>query len=1075
MTRPNVDEALILQGERITVQKVDDLGVDVFSVLALTADGSYVPMEVTAAEVAAGRAAVQSRTVDPKRALASLYGYWMRSAAEEMRSGAIATKPIRPFAHQDEAVDRMLGQPRLRFLLGDEPGTGKTIMSGLYIVEGRRKHLIQGKVLVVAPAHLVKKWERELLSYFGIEAGIVTSEVGRDLRPLREDVDTWLVSVDLFTYNPDVRSKLAGRDASWSLVIFDEAHRLTPTSQYLGAGQEIGDRTTHLLLLTATPHRGKELFFRELMALLDPSMYSTDTERPCIPSTGNFLRRMKEDLKDVDGSPLFPHRFSETLEAAQRVDEQSLYQSVMEFVDGYYQHALTIARIIYGKRAASSTAALRATLKRRLDALAGPAVGLGRTSADRRMLDALGGNDTSSGALTADDGRWDDLEDVVVNAGSTNRSAERATIEALLAEIDNVDAAGLPSKWSVLLEKAAEHGIEPGNDQLLVFTESTDTAKWLTGKFVAEGFTAEILHGDVDHHDRDRLQQRFMAGEYQVLVSTDAGGEGIDLQSANVMFNWDLPWSMVRLEQRMGRLHRIGQERPVFVYHLLSPDTAEGRVQQVMLNNIAAADAALSGRVYDLMDATAASLGFDLSSLLTRAINGEADASDVPDADAWQRTAASLVDAEKRLTHQANMAAAQRRLDEDELEQINPVHVSKFLQAVADCHGWRLGKGLYNGIHVLDAEPENLPDYLGGKPKRLVAVDREPLLEAINSGAVNLRNDVAVFGPTEEPFVLLAEQAIEDGVLDFSSNQPARLIDTETFTPYTLGLFEMTVSTIGDVGRKTRKVPFLVRLSGAGETITPEWPTVLRLAASGEAHAEPPELGPGNRSVLDAAAAKKRTEIIEERVALRRTWIAETNAAMDEQWDRYQQEIAERPDDERAVLLARRKQEMSDRRLLLEKMAKVDASPPTRLATIQVAAGQRVDDPALHQNSERVAIAVVMDELERLGFTQIDDLQNVGGVGYDLKALGHATQGVRAVEVKGLLGDLEGITLEQSEWSQAQQLGDRYWLYVVTNCATNPTVAIRMQNPASKVDDPRAYQRFPIKASELRPYLETSS
>ena len=156
MTRPVIDETLVIREERIAVVRVDELGIDAYNVLALTADGSYVPMEVTAAEVIAGREAVQSRIVDPRRALASLYGYWMRSAAEEMRSGAIATKPIRPFAHQDEAVDRMLSQPRLRFLLADEPGTGKTIMSGLYVVEARRKHLIQGNVLVVSPAHLVK-------------------------------------------------------------------------------------------------------------------------------------------------------------------------------------------------------------------------------------------------------------------------------------------------------------------------------------------------------------------------------------------------------------------------------------------------------------------------------------------------------------------------------------------------------------------------------------------------------------------------------------------------------------------------------------------------------------------------------------------------------------------------------------------------------------------------------------------------------------------------------------------------------------------------------------------------------
>ena len=150
----------------------------------------------------------------------------------------------------------------------------------------------------------------------------------------------------------------------------------------------------------------------------------------------------------------------------------------------------------------------------------------------------------------------------------------------------------------------AKHGIKPGHGQLLVFSEFADTARWLAEPFREAGFTAETLEGAVDHRARHELQRRFLAGDFQVLVSTDAGGEGINLQSAHVMIDWDIPWSLVRLEQRMGRLHRIGQRHDVFIYHLVAPGTREGRVQEVMLSNIEAAGESLGGRIFDLLDAT---------------------------------------------------------------------------------------------------------------------------------------------------------------------------------------------------------------------------------------------------------------------------------------------------------------------------------------------------------------------------------------------------------------------------------------------------------------------------------------
>src|SRR5207248_7864417 len=179
-----------------------------------------------------------------------------------------------------------------------------------------------------------------------------------------------------------------------------------------------------------------------------------------------------------------------------------------------------------------------------------------------------------------------------------------------------------PAKWQATNKIMAGHDIAPGNGQLLVFTEFTDTARWLAGVFRSAGFSTEVLDGSVDQRAREDMQMRFLAGRFQVLVSTDAGGEGIDLQSAHVMVDWDVPWSLVRLEQRAGRLHRIGQEHPVFIYHLVAPATREGRVQEVLLQNLDAAAEALDGRIFDLMDATAARAGFDFAAAMADAYRG---------------------------------------------------------------------------------------------------------------------------------------------------------------------------------------------------------------------------------------------------------------------------------------------------------------------------------------------------------------------------------------------------------------------------------------------------------------------
>ena len=521
---------------------------------------------------------------DSKRALASLWGHWMTYAIPRIRSAVRATRPLTPYPHQDDAVwTHMLRQPRLRFLLADEPGTGKTIMTGMYIAEGRRRALIPHNVVIVVPAHLVAKWIRDLDRFFGIQAEQITDEMGRSPLPLRRDVDTWVVSVDLYTRNDGVRAKVLGTDATWSLAVFDEAHRLTPTSQYLSAARQLSLKSHHLLLLTATPHRGKEHLFQGLLNLLDEAAFpwsedERDYPRRRRPGAQHFLRRMKEELRDFDGSPLFPPREARTETVHLTGAELDTYNSVMAYVDEWYPDRSSLARSVYGKRAASSLVAAHATLSRRLEALQ-----------SGRYPEFVHADPFAADADVDDPHSWDEAESAVVGVRSKDRKAEIAAVEELLRQVQTtIDTVKSPAKWQRVGDILEYHELETSNvdDQLLVFTEYTDTARWLLEQFSDRGFSCELLSGESDHKSRDELQRRFLARDFQVLVSTDAGGEGIDLQSAHVMINWDIPWSLVRLEQRMGRLHRIGQTQTVTCHQLVSPATREGRVQEVMLGTL---------------------------------------------------------------------------------------------------------------------------------------------------------------------------------------------------------------------------------------------------------------------------------------------------------------------------------------------------------------------------------------------------------------------------------------------------------------------------------------------------------
>ncbi len=1054
-------DRLIWGGEVVEVISVLEERRDRVEVI-LQGLGGLNKVTLSSKEIDAARQPSNDGQGNSMGALASLWGKWMEWATPRIRSAATATKPVRPFAHQDEAVFvHMLPQPRLRFLLADEPGTGKTIMSGMYIVEGRRRRVVPGKVLIVPPAHLVSKWLADLWRYFGIDAERLDSAAARSPRPLRDDVDVWVLSVDLLAHNPDVLRKVAGQGVSWSLAVFDEAHRLTPTSQFLGAAKQVAEAAHHLLLLTATPHRGKEWYFQCLLNTLDPGLYpvtagpgDSEPDNRLRPSPLHFIRRMKEDLQDHDGQPLFKPRYAETVPVRLESDELSCYEAVLSYVDEWYDDRATLARSIYGKRAASSINAAAETLRRRRDALAAGQAGQVPPPSppgfdDARLIDAA----------VDDDESWEQAERSIVAERSKDRRGELKAVDNVIAELSRWLESGVdPAKWDVVLDVCAKHDLRPGEGQLLVFTEFTDTATWLKGVFANAGFSVELLSGGTPQDRRDELQRGFLDGEYQVLVSTDAGGEGIDLQSAYVMVDWDVPWSLVRLEQRAGRLHRIGQQNPVFIYHLVAPDTREGRVQEVLLQNLDAAAQALDGRVFDLMDATAARAGFDFAAALADAYRGLDVTPRVPSTETLVQKARELAAEEDVLRTPTNLSEAQARFAVDRLEAVNPVMVEGFLRNIAAAADWQVGPGPAARILTVSAH-RPLPTALGGETTKLVSVDGESTAAARTAGAE--LGPIVTIGPTEDAFRQLLLYCSEQ--FDSELYRGAVLTDQASTTPYSLFVFATELQSYDGVAKTSRPNPFLIRYSGSN-AFPVDWTAVTNLRrAEGAGNRPAPGFRVAAEEAAEAYVAVQQAKSTEEQVS----WVRHARGDLDSLRARWQRQLRDLPEEQRVPARERFEQ---DRQKRLEDLARaevVTASPPQLIGWLEVRPGANIAEIGYDPDSELPAIELVTARLISEGF-EVDDRQTAG-LGYDLFAQHRTTREQRLVEVKGQLEGLGSVTLESNEWAQAMQRGEEYWLYIVTNCRVDPTLSVIIADPAGTLSGgPRLIERFQIPVSQLR-------
>jgi superfamily II DNA or RNA helicase len=558
---------------------------------------------------------------------------------------AVHTSSIDPLPHQISAVyQELLPRQPLRYLLADDPGAGKTIMAGLFIKE----LMVRGDVrrcLVVCPGSLVDQWQDELWQKFRLDFDIVTRETvesSKSGNPFAEK-NFIIARLDHLARNEDILAKLAHTE--WDLIVVDEAHKMS--AHYFGnevketkrfrLGKLLGSLTRHFLLMTATPHSGKNEDYQLFMSLLDADRFEgKPRDGVHVVEASDMMRRLvKEKLLKFDGKPLFPERRAYSVEFQLSDLEARLYKEVTDYVTDEMNRAdrlrasgegrrgliVGFALTILQRRLASSPEAIYQSIKRR----------------KRRLEDRLreeeirkrGGDvqiDTTQGLTDLDEDDFEDdledrpdaevenIEEAVVDQASAAQTiselkAEIATLSRLEELARGVRQAKTDRKWeelsNLLLNQDEMFDSSGSRRKIIIFSEHRDTLNYLTDRIrtlLGRDEAVVNIHGGMGREERRKAQEGFTQDkEVTVLVATDAAGEGINLQRAHLLVNYDLPWNPNRIEQRFGRIHRIGQMEVCHMWNLVAAETREGEVFKRLFEKLEEQRQALGGQVFDVL------------------------------------------------------------------------------------------------------------------------------------------------------------------------------------------------------------------------------------------------------------------------------------------------------------------------------------------------------------------------------------------------------------------------------------------------------------------------------------------
>jgi superfamily II DNA or RNA helicase len=1037
---------------------------------------------------------------------------------------AVHTSLVDPLPHQITAVyEAMLPRQPLRFLLADDPGAGKTIMAGLLIKELIVRGDLQ-RCLVVCPGSLVDQWQDELYRRFHLPFDILTNDKLEAARTGNWFLENNLViaRLDKLSRDESVQDKLKAPDCRWDLIVCDEAHKMS--ASFFGGevkftkrhklGQMLSPLTRHFLLMTATPHNGKEEEFQLFMALIDGDRFEGRfRDGVHTADVSDLMRRMvKEKLLKFDGTPLFPERIAYTVPYKLSDGETRLYKEVTEYVREQFNRAEALqndkragtvgfALTILQRRLASSPEAIYQSLRRRRE----------RLEKRLRELELLQRGAVAQAIAeqgpTLDQEDVDDLDEAPDNEVATteeqilDQATAARTIEELKAEIATlqhlesialtVRRSGDDRKWRELAnllahiftrasaadrvgEEAAPYGsgdipkpVPSPRQKLVVFTEHRDTLNYLEQQIstvLGRKDAVVLIHGGMGREERKKAQESFLHDpEVQVLAATDAAGEGINLQRAHLMVNYDLPWNPNRIEQRFGRIHRIGQTEVCHLWNLVADETREGDVYRTLLDKLEEARKTLGGQVFDVLgklqfegrplrDLLIEAIRYgeqpEIRARLTQAVSHAFDRKELED----------LLE-ERALAHDAMDASRVRRVREDmeraEARKLQPHYIeSFFLEAFK-----QLG-GTLRQREPRRYEVTHVPAPIRNRD-RLIGVG-EPVLQRYERIAFE-KTLITPIGQPLAAFVCPGHPLL-DSVLDLTLERNRDLLRRGTVlvderdasdTPRVLFYLEHAIQdaslTRAGERRVVSKQMLYVELDSAGNTrhlqyapyldyrpLKPDEPAIADILARPECSWITREL---EQKAQGHAIAHVVPEHLHEVRGRRLEWIEKTRAAVKDRltkeinyWDHRaeelklqeqagkvnarlnSQEARRRADDLQGRLQKRMEQ--------LELESQISALPPVILGGLVVVplgllakiTGQSVS--TVKDAVDRLAVAahareIIMEVERNLGFEPID--REFEKLGYDIESKDPKTGKLRFIEVKGRASGQQTLTVSRNE------------------------------------------------------------
>lgn len=989
---------------------------------------------------------------------------------------AVNVSKIDPLPFQIEAVyGYILKIPHIRFLLADDPGAGKTIMAGLILKELKLRGLAK-RILVSVPGHLKDQWRREMKDKFQepftvIDRGVFDAHHG--VNPWQKESQV-ITSID-FAKKDDILPSLGS--VEWDLVVVDEAHKMAAykygkhkiqrTERYR-LGEVLSKTANHLLFLTATPHKGDPENFRLFLDLLVSGFFATKKSiEESLKNRDNplFIRRIKEDLTDFEGKPIFTNRYPMTIKFRLSDKEKELYNLVSRYVVSQYNKVLSSAKrrniafalLILQRRLASSTYALLKSLQRRKERLEGLLKGPKYEITEARLEDFEEIEDYEEEQRWKAEEEWETLS-VAENREELEREIQ--TIERLQEMASKIIESESEVKLGEL-KTAVERGFKKvkemgGNEKILIFTESKDTMEYLVKKIRSWGYSVNFIHGGMRIDDRIKAEKIFQH-KTQIMVATEAAGEGINLQFCHIAINYDIPWNPNRLEQRMGRIHRYGQQKDVFIFNLVAEDTREGKVLIKILNKLEEIKNALGReKVFDVIGEMF--YGKNLYQLILEAVANARNLDDIIkeldiEVDEGYISKMKEILGESLATRYIDYTRIREMFEKAKEYRLIPEYVEEFFKKAFARAGGKV-RVRKDGFIKIDSVPFEIRR-IAEKPK----FKNEFGLVLKSYTKVTFDKDVAFKNPDAE-FVSFGHPLFE-ALLEWirekclaGLQRGAVFKDPSGVYDGLLWFFDGEIKDgKGEVaGRR------LISIYDNGNELKEVNPAILWDLIP-QKSAKHPDVEMRKEKVVEFAIGsleKYKQEVLGERKRQAEVkkkyginsldyFINKLGADIIELYERQSKgEKVDLPIRNKGESKKRYEDALERLKKEIEQEVSLTISMPKFRGAILVKPeiSEMVSDPEI----ERIGMEIAMNYEREDGRTPEDVSEEK--LGFDIRSKDDG--GIRYIEVKARKDEGQ-VALTPNEWFKAKRFKEQYWLYVVTNATTKPTLWV-INNPAENLE-----------------------